>query len=161
QVALTTAGTPNPRNQDFGYRGSGSIGDFVWHDLNGNGMQDAGEPGIPNVSVTVTWLGFDGLVGGGDDISYTTTTDSAGKYTVGTLPAGTYTVTVNTASLPDNFMQTFDLDGTVTANTASLTLNPGENRTDADFGYRGNATIGDFVWYDVDGDGAQDNSLGD
>ena len=29
--------------------GSGSIGDFVWDDTNRNGIQDAGEPGIPNV----------------------------------------------------------------------------------------------------------------
>ena len=30
------------------------IGNFVWNDLNGNGIQDAGEPGIPSVSVTLT-----------------------------------------------------------------------------------------------------------
>lgn len=30
-----------------------SIGDFVWHDLNENGVQDAGEPGINGVTVEV------------------------------------------------------------------------------------------------------------
>ena len=29
----------------------GSIGDFVWNDSNGNGIQDAGEPGVPGVTV--------------------------------------------------------------------------------------------------------------
>ncbi|OAV42919.1 hypothetical protein A3850_016985 [Lewinella sp. 4G2] len=29
------------------------LGDFVWEDLNGNGMQDPGEPGIEGVKVTV------------------------------------------------------------------------------------------------------------
>ena len=70
--------TPNPRDQDFGYRGAGSIGDLVWHDQNSNGIKDAAEQGIPNVTVTLTWYGFDGVSGGGDDITYTTTTDSSG-----------------------------------------------------------------------------------
>src|SRR6185437_9146201 len=38
---------------DFGYWQPASLGDFVWNDLNANGIQDAGEPGIPNVSVTL------------------------------------------------------------------------------------------------------------
>ena len=32
---------------DFGYCLPAAIGDFVWHDINANGQQDAGEPGIP------------------------------------------------------------------------------------------------------------------
>ena len=43
--------------------------------------------------------------------------------------------------------------GLFTANTTTLTLNPAQSRTDANFGYRGNATIGNLVWYDVNGDG--------
>src|SRR5262245_43669785 len=30
---------------------SRAIGDFVWNDLSRNGIQDAGEPGIPNITV--------------------------------------------------------------------------------------------------------------
>ncbi|MEI2421217.1 SdrD B-like domain-containing protein, partial [Arthrospira platensis SPKY2] len=30
-----------------------SIGDRVWNDLNNNGIQDAGEPGLPNITVTL------------------------------------------------------------------------------------------------------------
>ena len=30
-----------------------SIGNFVWEDMNGNGLQDAGEPGIANVPVAL------------------------------------------------------------------------------------------------------------
>jgi hypothetical protein len=38
---------------DFGFQVpcSGIIGDFVWNDLNANGVQDAGEPGLPGVQV--------------------------------------------------------------------------------------------------------------
>jgi hypothetical protein len=30
-----------------------TIGDFVWHDLNANGIQDEGEPGVPDVVVNL------------------------------------------------------------------------------------------------------------
>jgi uncharacterized repeat protein (TIGR01451 family) len=156
-----TAATTNNRTQDFGYRGTATLGDRVWHDLNNNGVQEAGEPGIPGVRVTLVWHGVDDALGGGDDLTLTATTDAGGNYTFINLPGGSYTATVNTADLPDDFSQTFDLDGTATAHTAATALTTGQNRTDVDFGYRGTATLGDRVWYDVDGDGVQDNSAAD
>ena len=39
---------------------------------------------------------------------------------------------------------------------AAFSLNPGDSRTDVDFGYRGTASVGDRVWLDANGDGAQD-----
>src|SRR5207249_4353496 len=39
---------------DFGFYQPVSIGDFVWNDLNGNGVQDAGEAGINGVTLTLT-----------------------------------------------------------------------------------------------------------
>lgn len=39
-----------------------SIGDFVWHDLNGNGVQDGGEPGINGVRVEVYDCATDALL---------------------------------------------------------------------------------------------------
>ena len=50
-----------------------SIGDFVWHDINGNGLQDEGEQGIKDIIVTL----YDGKTG--DEIE-TTVTDSMGWY---------------------------------------------------------------------------------
>ncbi|MBW7991525.1 MAG: hypothetical protein FVQ84_16150 [Planctomycetes bacterium] len=50
-----------------------TIGDFVWEDLNGNGIQDAGEPGIPDVTVNL-------YICNDSNILRTTTTDSDGKY---------------------------------------------------------------------------------
>ncbi|HEX6882097.1 MAG TPA: SdrD B-like domain-containing protein, partial [Planctomycetota bacterium] len=35
---------------------TGRIGNFVWHDLDGNGIQDPGEPGLPGVRVLLTDL---------------------------------------------------------------------------------------------------------
>lgn len=40
---------------DLAECGNAGIGDFVWNDLNGNGIQDAGEPGINGVTVTITF----------------------------------------------------------------------------------------------------------
>ena len=34
--------------------GPGKIGDFVWHDQDGDGIQDAGEPGIGGITVVLT-----------------------------------------------------------------------------------------------------------
>ena len=36
---------------DFGYTRPGAIGDFVWYDADGDGIQDVGEPGIANVTL--------------------------------------------------------------------------------------------------------------
>ena len=38
---------------DMALCGNAYIGDFVWNDLNGNGIQDAGEPGINGQTVTI------------------------------------------------------------------------------------------------------------
>ena len=36
---------------DFGYTQPGAIGDYVWYDANGDGIQDVFEPGIGNVTL--------------------------------------------------------------------------------------------------------------
>jgi hypothetical protein len=54
-----------------------TIGNLVWDDLNGNGLQDDGEPGIQ--AATVMLSGTDGL---GNSVSQSTTTDAHGAYRV-------------------------------------------------------------------------------
>ncbi|HUT92490.1 MAG TPA: SdrD B-like domain-containing protein, partial [Thermoguttaceae bacterium] len=71
--------------------GTGVIGEFVWNDLNADGIQQVGEPGVENVEVELFDAGPDGLYGGGDDVSMgTDATDTNGFYGFGGLPAGTY-----------------------------------------------------------------------
>ncbi|RLK54139.1 beta strand repeat-containing protein [Actinokineospora cianjurensis] len=70
---------------NFGER-HGSIGDFVWSDTNGNGLQDSGEPGVAGVTLTL-------YSDTGTPIT-TTTTDGDGKYHFGDLVSGTYYVGV-------------------------------------------------------------------
>jgi hypothetical protein len=69
---------------------SGTIGDFVWNDLNGNGCQDGGEPGIQGVTVDLV----QGCAGGG--VITTTTTDANGHYLFTGLCGGSYAVRFHT-----------------------------------------------------------------
>ena len=60
-----------------------SIGDRVWEDLNKNGIQDSGEPGVPNF--TVKLYNSSTL-----SVLQTKVTDSQGKYLFNDVPAGYY-----------------------------------------------------------------------
>ena len=149
---------------DFGFMQTGAavIGNYVWVDENGDGVQDAGEPGIPNVAVQ--------LIDSSGNI-VTTTTDTNGGYLFTDVPAGTYTVTVNTSSMPVGLATnpTFDEDGIGTPHTSEVTVTDGEEHLTADFGYNWSSpsetdtpnssatgAIGDRVWLDANGDGVQD-----
>lgn len=130
-----------------------SIGDRVWYDVNGNGVQEAGEPGIPGVSIGIRWAGPDGILNNGDDVLTATTTDSTGAWIAASLPSGSYSVT--SSALPNGLTTpTYDLDGTGTAGTANFVLTGGTNRTDIDFGYRGSGTVGDTIFNDLNTSGA-------
>jgi uncharacterized repeat protein (TIGR01451 family) len=153
-VQVTGTGVPS----------SVSVGDFVWHDVNGNGIQDAGEPGIAGVTLTLT-----GTTNVGALVTDHTTTDAAGHYQFQEAP-GTYTINVDAAN--------FAGAGALVGYTATHTLQGGDRAVDAnpspsgttpaalpsgasdltlDFGYsRPPATIGDFVWLDVNRNGQQD-----
>ncbi len=152
-ATLVLAGGETIDDVDFGYTGSGVIGDTVYLDADGNGSPDAGE-GMAGVRVTLTWAGPDGT-SPSDDIVVVTTTDQFGGYTFANLPAGAFTVAVDASSLASGLTNSVDPDGGV-ANTANITLATGEQRLDVDFGYEGTNTIGDTVFADTNGNGVQD-----
>jgi hypothetical protein len=137
----------NRTDVDFGYKGTASIGDRVWFDLNGNGVQEGNETGLNGVTVK--------LLDSSNNVLATTTTSGSGNYFFNNLPAGTYKVTVDVATLPAGTVQTFDADGVATANTTTVILAAGTTRTEIDFGYRGTSSLGDRVWSDTNANGAQ------
>ena len=137
---------------DFGFIGTGAIGSTVWLDLDGDGLREEGEPGIPGVVVTATWAGPDGVLGTDDDAVFTTTTDADGAYLLDRLPAGSFAVALD--GVPAGVASTADPDGEGDDRSA-VVLGDGEQRLDQDFGYRGESAIGDLVWLDVDGDGVR------
>lgn len=125
----------NETRADFGFRGIGSLGDTVFNDINGNGVQDGKDKGIPNVGVNVTWAGFDGNFGTYDDVVFQVVTDSNGQYLISNLPPGMYRVDLVASTLPSGYKPTFDLDGIGTPHSSVFNLGIGANRFDADFGY--------------------------
>ena len=137
--------------------GTSSIGDFVWNDLNGNGIQDAGEPGIPNV--TVTLLGSDATT-----VVAVTTTNASGAYNFINLAPGTYYVQF-TAPSGDTFTTQYAAGSTTstdsnanvsTGKTDAVTLASGATDNTIDAGLYQPVSIGDFVWNDLNDNGIQD-----
>ena len=143
-------------NIDFGYRpyGSGSIGDTVYRDMNGDGSQ-AGpqETGIASITV---WLEVD-LNGDG---SYArvemTETDADGHYLFGNLPSAAYRVVVDEADadLPEDGFDHGYIPSAATSDTLSLTS--GSAYLDADFGFMPMGVLGDTIYWDANGNGQQD-----
>jgi hypothetical protein len=82
--------------------GYATIGDFVWCDLNNDGIQDPGEPGIPGVTIYVRNAGEDGQIGTGDDYFASQVTDANGYYLFTDVPTGVQTrIWVDLATVPD------------------------------------------------------------
>jgi len=71
------------------------VGDFVWCDLNDDGVQDPGEPGIEGVAVNLTCTAPDGTVYTDMQI-----TNDVGVYLFTDVPAGICDVTVDVTTAP-------------------------------------------------------------
>ena len=140
-----------------------SIGDFVWDDENRDGIQDPGEPGVPGVKVTIT--GPDGF----EEVTYT---DEDGYYSFKDLiPDTEYEITFEK---PDGYAgwtdkevgddpskdSNVDPDGKTTVVTPELGNNktePGEaDDPTIDAGLIRLISVGDYVWYDYNRNGIQD-----
>ena len=80
QISLVANQVVN--NIDGGIYRRGTIGDFVWNDTDKNGIQEAGEPGVGNVSVRLHGCG------GGELAA--TVTDARGYFSFEGIPAGDY-----------------------------------------------------------------------
>lgn len=75
---------------------AGSIGDFIWWDIDKDGIQDSGEPGIGGVTLHL----YNTANCSGNSIA-TQATNANGGYTFSNLPTGTYCVAVE----PNEFVQ--------------------------------------------------------
>ena len=139
-----------------------SLGDFVWHDLNMNGLQDAGEPGLSYVTVKlfkasdstgVAWV----------------LTDTSGHYSFSNITPGNYFLRFYLIDGNTAYKFTTPLVGNSAINskvindsgyTAVFTLAPGDNQTNLDAGVvpniLNNGKVGDFVWNDINHNGIQE-----
>jgi hypothetical protein len=158
-VASVTVGKAGDVNHcvDAGLVGPpNSVGDYVWYDANRNGIQDAGEPGVPGAVAT--------LKDAGGKVIGTATTDASGKYLFGDLPDGTYQVCFGLAGVPSKYagavftrQNAASHNGTdsaadpATGCTMTTTLGP-DHRQDLtlDAGIlTPTNSVGDLVWYDA------------
>ncbi len=80
-----------------------SIGDRVWFDVNRNGAQDTGEPGINGVTVKLFYDNNGDNVADSANATYTTTTNASGNYTFSGVIPGKYFVQFTLASGYDAF----------------------------------------------------------
>lgn len=127
--------------------GGARLGDLVWEDLNENGVQDPGEPGMQNHTVHL-WEDTDG-----DDQAdfylQQTTTNIKGKYRFNQLPTDkSYVVQVEPKylygfTIPEATSSDQDSNvGTVSGRSKSaVTLQPGVLRDDVDAGMTNTGTI--------------------
>lgn len=152
----------------------------LWRDLNANGMQDAGEPGIPFVTLQL----FQGATQVG-----TTSTDYVGNYRFNSWNVNNGTANTNDDGLKSNTTyevripgiqpalanlkptiasqpgadKSRDSDITATANGAILdfTTTNSEVYPNLDGGYARAGSIGDLVWLDLNNNGRKDaNEVG-
>lgn len=129
------------------------LGDFVWHDKNANGVQDADETGIASVVVQ--------LKNAQGQVVATTTTDAAGAYNFDVNP-GTYSVTLlppagyTVSAQNQGGNSALDSDFDANGNTSLITLAPGATNRTIDAGLYQGAQLGDRVWLDSNKNGVQD-----
>lgn len=147
---------------DCGFVQPVSVGNFVWQDSNGNGIQDGGEPGL--AGVTVTLYNAAGTTQVTTDMNGAAIapilTTSSGAYSFTNLPPGQYTVRF---VAPAGFIPTtVNAAGSTTANDSngltaqSSVLTSGNSDNTLDSGFVQPASLGDFVWKDINRNGIQD-----
>ena len=113
--------------------GTGSIGNDIWFDKNGNGQWDDDEEGLEDITVHLTWAGPDGKFGTDDDQSWKQDTDKSGHYMFKNLPEGEFLVEISQKDVK-NYVQTYDPGNNFNDRT-QVTLGDGEKYTKADFAY--------------------------
>jgi len=132
-----------------------SIEGFSWLDSDGDGMQDAGEEGISDVT-------FQLLDADGNALSTTRSEENGSFLFSGILP-GTYTVRAGTQSTLTATLccQGDDCNNSdfnpVTLTTLPITLVDGERNPCIDAGWIQTSRISGFSWRDDNGDGLRTN----
>ncbi len=124
---------------------TGSIAGRIWHDLDGDGVQDAGEPAMVGQTV---WLDDgDWNQEAGEPVAVT---NLLGDYQFTSLPAGTYFVR---QALPSGWVRTTGWLNTVN-------LGGGQNATGQNFGLARPVAVSGNVFNDANRDGFKDAGEG-
>ena len=148
---------------NFGFVKPASVGDKVWMDVNRDGLQDADEPAMPGVTVTLMRADGSAVTDASGNPVAAVTTDANGKYTFENLLPGDYKVSFQA---PAGFEATTSEAGDDRAAdsngaSASVTLVQGQTDDTIDFGAVGTGVIGDQLFVDVNQNGGGAPDAGD
>ncbi|MCV6636937.1 SdrD B-like domain-containing protein [Candidatus Albibeggiatoa sp. nov. NOAA] len=148
-------------------------GDYVWNDANGDGIQDEDETGVNNVRVELYRPGKDGIVATNDDelVGFTLTSDSAegkpGFYIFSNLKPNAYfakfypPVGYGISPRDRGNDDLFDSDVNPETGLVRVTVLEAEERDlswDMGIFESGSAALGNYVWFDKNKDGQQNES---
>ena len=125
---------------------AGGISGTVYRDADNDGLRDSGEAGMAGVKVYVDANGNGKL----DTAERVATTDSAGRYTLTSLPAGSHSVRIVD---PAGHVRTAPSAGRQVVQLAA-----GKTVTGRDFGVVQSAVISGRVFNDLDRDGVKDTA---
>ena len=140
--AITLTSGQVEEDNDFGNYRQATKSGVKFEDLNGNGVRDAGEPGLPGW--TINLVGSDGM---GNGVNLSTTTDSNGAYSFSVAP-GTYTVSEEQQA---GWIQSYPASSSYV-----VTLTSGEADEDNDFGNFRQATKSGVKFEDINGNSLRD-----
>ena len=153
---LTLVSGQTDASRDAGFYQPATLGDFAWHDLNANGLQDGGsETGLPGVVVTLYDAATNALA--------TTTSGLSGAYAFTDLATGTYLLEfappagywISPRDQGGNDALDSDADS-ATGRTVPFTVTAGASALTWDAGFFRPAALGDFAWDDRNANGLQD-----
>ena len=148
---------------NFGFVKPASVGDYTWMDVNRDGIQDADEPALPGVTVTLTYEDGSAVTDASGNVVTAKTSDANGKYSFENLLPGGYKVSFQAPAGYEATTSDAGTDRALDSNgaTASVTLAQDQTDETIDFGAVGTGVIGDQLFLDVNQNGGNAPDAGD
>ena len=148
---------------NFGFVKPASVGDYTWMDVNRDGIQDADEPALPGVTVTLTYEDGSAVTDASGNVVTAKTSDANGKYSFENLLPGGYKVSFQAPAGFEATTSEAGDDRAADSNGASASVTVAQGQTDdtIDFGAVGTGVIGDQLFVDVNQNGGGAPDAGD
>ena len=148
---------------NFGFVKPASVGDKVWMDVNRDGIQDADEPAMPGVMVTLTRADGSAVTDASGNPVAAVTTDANGQYTFENLLPGDYKVSFTNPAGYEATVSDAGSDRAADSNgtESAVSLAQGQDDATVDYGLVGTGVIGDQLFVDVNQNGGGAPDAGD